>query len=91
MSGFSADWLALRQLLDQRAQFGKCVTAGAEQDPSGSIHVTVARTDLAIHAAELCRIEFSTPSTALSITMTSSAVMSSLIVSHPSRRQHRQR
>jgi len=29
MSGFSADWLALRQLLDQRAQFGKCVTAGA--------------------------------------------------------------
>jgi hypothetical protein len=33
MSGFSADWLALHELLDLRAQFGKCVTAGAEQYP----------------------------------------------------------
>jgi hypothetical protein len=28
MSGFSADWLALRELLESaRAQFGKCATA----------------------------------------------------------------
>jgi hypothetical protein len=31
LSSFSADWRALRESLDQRAQFRKCVTAGAEK------------------------------------------------------------